>query len=94
MADIIVCDGPDIFRADDGEMVARKIAKRWKFEQHDDRILFNTSGMQDLYMNLIRICYLTPMIEKNLPLCLFAYNLWGRIGLGWVRRRLKQLQLA
>ena len=78
----------------DGEMVARKIAKRWKFDHHGDRILIKTSGMQDLYFNLIRICYLTPLAEKTLPFCLIGYNLWGRSGLGWVRRRLKQLQLV
>ena len=78
----------------DGEMVARKIAKRWKFDHHGDRILIKTLGMQDLYINLIRICYLTPLVEKTLPFCLIGYNLWGRIGLGWVRRRLKQLQLV
>jgi D-amino peptidase len=76
------------------EMVARKIAKRWKFGHHGDWILIKTSSMQDLYINLIRACYLTPLREKTLWFCLFGYNLWGRIGLGWVRRRLKQLQLV
>jgi hypothetical protein len=41
-------------------------------------------------MALIPICYLTPLLEKMLPVCLFAYNLWGRIGLSWVRRQINQ----
>ena len=67
---------------------------RWKFKRKGGQIYIDAPSMQELYMNLIRICYLTPWIEKALPLCLFGYHLWGRIGLAWVRRRLKQLQLA
>ena len=89
-------EGPfcTLVRMRDGETAARKVAHRWKFDHKGSQIFFEASNMQELYMNLIRMCYLTPLIEKNLPFCLFAYNLWGRIGLAWVRRRLKQLQLA
>ena len=45
--------------------------------------------MQELFMQLIRICYLTPLVEKMLPLGLAAYNLWGRFGLAWTRRQIR-----
>ena len=77
----------------DGEISARKIANRWKYDLQVDQIIINALDIQDLYMHLIRACYLTPIVEKTLPLSLFAYNLWGRIGLVWVRRRLRKLKL-
>jgi D-amino peptidase len=72
----------------DGEATARKIAKRWKLNRQKDQILINAAHIRELYMALIRICYLTPLVEKTLPVCLMAYNLWGRIGLSWVRRQI------
>jgi hypothetical protein len=45
--------------------------------------------MHDLFMQLIRICYLTPLVEKLLPLSLATYNLWGRFGLAWMRRQIR-----
>jgi len=74
----------------DGEAVARKIAKRWKLDRQKDQILINTAHIRDLYMALIRICYLTPLVEKTLPFSLMAYNLGGRIGLSWVRWQIKK----
>ena len=73
----------------DGQMAARKIAQRWNFERHGNRIRVNAADMSELYTKLIRLCYLTPLVEKTLPLGLYAYNLWGRMGLAWVRRRLQ-----
>ena len=72
-----------------GEMVARKIAHRWKLDCRQDEILINTGDMHELFMHLIRICYLTPLVEKMLPLSLAAYNLWGRFGLAWMRRHIR-----
>jgi D-amino peptidase len=72
----------------DGETTARKLARRWGFNNEDDRILLETSDIHKLYGDLIRICYLTPMIEKVLPLGLYLFNFWGRLGLGCVRRRI------
>jgi hypothetical protein len=46
--------------------------------------------MRELFMHLIRICYLTPLVEKTLPFCLMAYNLWGRFSLAWIRRQIRQ----
>jgi hypothetical protein len=75
----------------DGEMVARKIAYRWNLDRHQDEIFINTDAMHELFMQLIRICYLTPLVEKILPLSLAAYNLWGRIGLAWTRRQIRNI---
>jgi D-aminopeptidase len=72
-----------------GEVVARKIAHRWKLDRRGNEILINAGDMQELYMQLIRICYLTPLVEKTLPLGLAMHNLWGRFGLAWIRRQIR-----
>ncbi len=59
----------------DGEDAARKIAARWNLKCIGDQIIFSAQNMQMLYLELIRICYLTPLVEKTLPFCLMAYNL-------------------
>jgi D-aminopeptidase len=74
----------------DGEAPARKIAGRWKLERNRDQIILDAPDIQALYMQLIRICYLTPLVEKTLPAALGAYNLWGRLGLAWVRWQMKK----
>ena len=82
-------DGP--FRAlvkmRDGEVAARKIAQRWKLDHQQDEILINAVDMRELFLLLIRICYLTPLMEKTLPLGLGVYNLLGRFGQAWIRRQ-------
>jgi D-aminopeptidase len=75
----------------DGEVVARKIANRWKLDRRKNEILINTGDMQELFMHLIRISYLTPLVEKMLPLSLSMYNLWGRLGLAWIRRQVRHV---
>jgi D-aminopeptidase len=84
-------DGPlrAVVTMRDGAAAARKIANRWQLDCRGDRVLINAAQIRELYMALIRICYLTPLVEKMLPPCLFAYNLWGRLGLSWVRRQKK-----
>jgi D-aminopeptidase len=73
----------------DGESAARKIADRWGFRREGMNIFICRNTMTALYLDLIRICYLSPMIEKVLPLALTAFNWRGRAGLAWLRRRLK-----
>lgn len=75
-----------------GEAAAKKLANRWKLDCQGDRIVVTAAHIRELYIALIRICYLTPLAEKILPICLYAYNLWGRIGLAWVRGKLKIIQ--
>jgi hypothetical protein len=74
----------------DGPAVATKLARRWQFENSGDAIVFQSPDMRTLYMNLIRLCYLTPRLESWLPIGLRLYDLWGRSGRGWVRRRLRR----
>jgi D-amino peptidase len=71
----------------DGERSARKLAQRWGFAQEGGRIFIEAADIHELYRDLIRLCYLTPFTEKTLPWGLFLYNLTGRLGLEWVRRR-------
>jgi len=73
----------------DGESAARKIAGRWGFRRQGMNIFISRSTMSALYLDLVRICYLNPMIEKVLPLALMAFNWRGRTGMSWLRRRLK-----
>lgn len=73
----------------DGEAATLKIARRWQLDSRGDEIMIDADDMQELFRCLIRICYLTPLVEKTLPLSLAAYNLWGRFGLAWVRRQIR-----
>lgn len=74
----------------DGEAVAAKLARRWKLEQVGAQIRFHSENMDQLYLKLIRLCYLTPAIVKILPLALMIFNLKGRTGIMRARRRLKR----
>jgi D-amino peptidase len=74
----------------DGEAVAAGLARRWKFEPVGAQIRIQRDSIHQLYMELIRLCYLTPAIEKLLPLALAAFNLKGRIGIMRARRRLRR----
>jgi D-amino peptidase len=73
----------------DGKKAAHLMAKRWGFTRRDNQIFINTNSIHTLYLNLIRLCYLTPMIERILPVSLMIYNLWGRAGRAWARRKIK-----
>jgi D-aminopeptidase len=74
----------------EGERAARKIARRWGFGYKDDQIFVDAGDIHELYAQLIRLCYLTPFVEKIIPWALLLYRLWGRIGLEWVRRGIQQ----
>jgi len=74
----------------DGPEVARKLAQRWGFRHEKDRIYIETADIHALYQSFIRLCYLTPQIEKIIPIGLFLYNLLGRLGLAWVRLGLRR----
>lgn len=73
----------------DGEKPARKIAQRWDFDYEGARIFLKASDMNDLYKDLIRLCYLTPLIEKIAPFVLLLHRFQGRLGLAMVRRRVQ-----
>ena len=71
----------------DGERIARKLSNRWGHAQEGANIYLNANDIHTLYIELIRLSYLTPLIEKVLPFALFVYNLRGRLGLAWLRRK-------
>jgi len=72
-----------------GSIAARKMAGRWGLDCQGDRIVIDAVDIHDVYLHLIRICYLTPVTEKILPFGLWIYRLWGRLGLAWVRRKMR-----
>jgi D-amino peptidase len=69
----------------DGEKTAENISKRWRLQHYGKNIIFKAEEIHNVYMQLIRISYLTPLIEKFSGICLFLYNLYGRIGRLYVR---------
>ncbi len=86
-------DGP--FTADitmrDGEKTANKLASRWGYKCRGSKIVISEENIHSLYYALIRLCYLTPFIERILLPALLIYNLAGRRGRYWVRERLKMV---
>ncbi len=74
----------------DGEAEAARLARRWKLEQQDNRINIHAADIHELYLQLIKMCYLTPAATKILPLAMIAFNFWGRSGIWRARRRLKR----
>ncbi len=86
------CDARVFMR--DGEAAAVKLARRWKYEQDGAQIRIRSASIGQLYHELIRLCYLTPVVEKILPVALAAFNLRGFSGIWRARRRLKRLELS
>lgn len=74
----------------DGDAAAGKLARRWNFEHQGARVHMRAADMNALYLQLIKLCYLTPLVEKWPSLALGMFNLRGRIGLWRARRRLKR----
>ena len=74
-----------------GKSEARKIAHRWKLTADADVVRFTASDLNDLFMKLIRICYLTPLLAKVARFTLPLYNLYGAIGIRWVFLRKRGL---
>jgi D-aminopeptidase len=72
------------------DIAAQKLARRWGFDQDGARIFIEAADIHELYRDLIKLCYLTPLTARILPFGLFLYNLTGRLGLAWARRRLKK----
>jgi len=73
-----------------GDIAAQNLARRWGFDQDGARIFIEAADIHELYRDLIRLCYLTPLTVRILPFGLFFYNLTGRLGLAWARQRLKK----
>jgi D-aminopeptidase len=78
----------------EGKAEAVRLARRWNFEQTGEQIRLQADQMDQLYRALIQLCYLTPLTAKILPLALAAFNLRGRLGIMWARRRLNHLAVS
>jgi D-amino peptidase len=74
----------------DGAAAAKKMAAKWKFDYSQDKIFLSSEKIDELYFNLIRICYLSPVIEKILTPGLAIYNFIGRYGRFRARQFLKK----
>lgn len=77
----------------DGAPAANKLRKRWAVSGRDEYLEFSTKTMPDLYWQLLRLAYLTPLAERFLPQSLWVANLWGRLSLVWAKKRAKKLGL-
>jgi D-aminopeptidase len=73
-----------------GARVARHHAAPWGFTYRGATVFIEAETHDDLYRRLVRLCYLSPLAERTLPLSLWLFNLRGRLGLAWARRRLTQ----
>jgi D-amino peptidase len=73
----------------DGAGAAAKMADRWGFRRTGDTVTITAPDIHTLYMRLIRLCYLSPLAERTLPVSLGLFNGIGWLGRLWVRRRLK-----
>jgi D-amino peptidase len=80
-------------RMRDGVGSARRLGRRWNLHTQGDRIAIRMPDFQRLYMTLIRLCYLTPTVDRMLPLGLFLFNLRGLLGRAWARNRLRRMGL-
>jgi D-amino peptidase len=74
----------------DGEGPARKLARRRGLQSRGADIILHAGDIHELYTALVRLCYLTPLVEKVAPAALRLYGLAGRYGLRWARKRLKR----
>lgn len=85
-------DGPfeAVVSMRDGDAYARKLAGRWGLPSRGADIIILSDDMSGLYGALIRLCYLTPLIEKMAPVALGLYGILGRYGLRWARRKLRR----
>ncbi len=72
----------------DGPGYAEGLARRWGFNYRESTLFIHADTMDELYLNLIRLCYLTPFLEKILPVGLPLFNLFGKAGLLKARKML------
>ncbi len=88
---VVLPEGPlqTVVTMRDGKAAAG-IARRWGLEHENDRIRFEAADIHHLYHELIRICYLTPWVERRLDWLLPIFNLKGRLGMMWLRRQIRR----
>ncbi len=90
--DVYLPEGPfaAVVEMLDGPNIAEKLACRWGYDFKGAEIFLHEDDIEALYKSLLRLCYFTPFVEKILPLGLHLFNLRGRAGLWWVRRRIRK----
>ncbi len=72
----------------DGHSAAQTLGKRWKFPVQEDTIILECETIQQLYSNLMKLCFLTPVTEKLVYLGIHLFNARGKLGLWWARQQL------
>jgi D-amino peptidase len=75
-------------RIRDGVRAAANMADPWGFRRNGATVRIDAEDIHHLYDALIRLCYLTPLTQRTLPVSLALFNLVGRLGRLWVRRQL------
>ncbi len=78
-----------VIRIRDGAKAAAHMADRRGFKRRGAVVVMDASDIHNLYEQLARLCFLPPTAQKTLPLSLWLFNLMGRLGRWWVRRRLR-----
>jgi D-amino peptidase len=73
----------------DGAESAIKHAAPWGFNFEHDTIILRADSLSGIYYDLIRLCYLSPFIEKFLAPSLALYNSYGYLGNLWARIMLR-----
>ncbi|MCP4756154.1 MAG: hypothetical protein GY866_35270, partial [Proteobacteria bacterium] len=61
----------------DGESVARSIGKKWKLQTEGATIILDCEDIHSLYTRLLQLCYLTPFVERILPIGIQLFNVRG-----------------
>ena len=92
-SDVVLPKGPlrTVVSFREGAEAAGRIARRWGLNHDRDKVWLESPDIHHLYRELIRICYLTPWIEKRLEWLLPLFNLKGRLGMAWLRHRCRRL---
>lgn len=72
----------------DGETIAQAMGKKWKCKTEGANILLECKDIHELYKQLLQLCYLTPIVQKILPIGIQFFNAKGRYGLWWAKRQL------
>jgi D-amino peptidase len=69
------------------EALAEKLSRLWKIKRSKDSIVFGAEDLREVFQKLTVWLYITPFIQKILPVGLLLYNLLGRAGICWARVR-------
>ena len=71
------------------EQEAQRVATHWNLRRQGSTVEIEATSYLEAYQTLVKCAYLTPLLEKVLPLALRLYRIIGRTGLQWARSRLR-----